>query len=148
MGEDIHISTYVKSKVENKYINAMNLTTCPQYFEFKPFFEGRYYDLFALFGSQRSDMKPLEGANYGIPDFVNPTYRKHLEDMHYYGFIWFNIVDLKNSIEKYLHELTDVMLYFDGDDDVAEQAEKGFFDVDAWRQTYADPMTKTLTRIL
>jgi len=51
MGEDIHIATYVKSRVENKHINAFNLTTSPQYFPFKPFFEGRYYDLFSLFGS-------------------------------------------------------------------------------------------------
>ena len=146
MGEDIHIKTLVYSKVEKKYIDALSLTTSPQYSEFKSFFEGRYYDLFSLFGSHRSDYKELNRANYGIPDFLNDTYKAYLEDMSYYGFKWFYIDDLMKSVSEYIEKLKDPLKYFTEDDYQFEAVQSGEFMVDLWKHE-VDPLIITLQKI-
>jgi len=85
-------------------------------------------------------MKPLKRSNDGVPDFVNPTYDAYLQEMGYYGFVWFNIMDLKKSIEEYIAQLEDPKLYYtdeDEDDIYIEQIKNGKFNTRAWKREQA-----------
>lgn len=75
MGEDIHSKILIYSKVEHKYIDGLSLTTYPEYSCFAPMFDGRNYQFFSLFGSQRGDMHELKYGHYGIPRYTPKTYK-------------------------------------------------------------------------
>ena len=134
MGEDIHAKTLIYSKIEKKYIDGLSLTTCPEYSSFGPIYEGRNYDLFSVFGSQRSDYPDLDKASYGIPDFLPETYKAYLKEQDYYGFIWWKIDDFKTAIEEYLHRMQDPKKFYAEDDWRLEQIEDGTFDLKAYDQ--------------
>ncbi len=104
MGQDIHSVIYVWSKIENKYVNAME-TDSIDYTRYKPIFDGRNYDFFSLFGSKRSNYPELDRLKYGIPDFVSPTMRKFLEDSDWHTITWIIASDLKASLIAYKNKL-------------------------------------------
>jgi len=126
MGADIHMKTYVWSKIENKYIDAYslcdNLDIMMREFltgSFPELVGDRHYDLFNLFGYHRGNsFKELDCLNYGIPDFVKETTFGKILESGYFGFCWCGINELKKELVEYKDYDTDPEKFLDHDSDI------------------------------
>lgn len=122
MGEDIHHKVYLYSKVEKKYIDALQLkehTTVGFEYMFPTIWEGRNYDIFSIIaGSGRSSYDILPSANFGFPDFFEGTtineYLKRFKGS-YYGYVWYYITDMHRDILKYMLRLYDPLVYYENE---------------------------------
>ena len=116
MGEDIHQRIYLKHRKTGKYVNAHAVCDwCPTEGSlFEELVPGRDYNLFSLFGSSRGEYSPLDGAKYGMPDFLCGTvFDEYCISSGYYGFIWFKLPDFQKSIKEYIETLKDPLKYLD-----------------------------------
>lgn len=122
MGEDIHHKVYLYSKVEKKYIDALQLkehTTVGFEYMFPTIWEGRNYDIFSIIaGSSRSCYDILPSANFGLPGFFEGTtineYLKRFKGS-YYGYVWYYITDMYKDISKYMLRLYDPFVYYENE---------------------------------
>lgn len=119
MGEDIHYRCYLKSKRDGKYVNAHEVCEwSPEHSMFSDLVEGRNYDAFSLFGSSRGGFKPIAGAEYGLPPFLNGgELDEYCKSCGYYGFEWFTLKSLCDGISWYESALADPRKYYGEDDD-------------------------------
>ena len=115
MGEDIHFRAMLKVK-GGGYVNAHEICDWDsQYSHFKSFFDGRNYDIFSLFGSNRGNYPEIPGGNYGIPPFMKDTvFDKYCLQSGFYGFIWWKLPDLKSAVDDYLTQLYNPLSWFCG----------------------------------
>ena len=110
MGEDIHSRIYLKRRLDGKYVNAHEVCEWnPEGSLFDELVSGRNYDLFSLFGSGRGNYKPLDGAEYGIPEFlVGTDFDEYCKDCGFYGFVWFKVSVLEKSLKDFIERLLDL----------------------------------------
>lgn len=129
MGEDIHNKIYLYSKVEKKYIDALQLHEhSPFDFEdmFPPIFSDRCYDVFKILcGSIRSDMMELKCGTDGIPKFLEgTTFKKYLDIIgnDFYMFKYYKFNELRRGLKEYVKWMNDPVLYYeqmeDSEDDI------------------------------
>ena len=115
MGEDIHFRMYLKRKSDGKYVNAHEVCEWnPRGTSFAEPFEGRNYDVFSLFGSGRGNYEPLPSINYGMPDFLQGgDFDSYCKACGFYGFVWFNVLELERDLEDFVQKLKDPCLFLD-----------------------------------
>ena len=75
MGCDIHVKTYLWSKVENRYIDLFEVleswSIASEHTDFPDIVGDRHYDLFGTFGhSGRSYYPAMDCLYYGFPPFL------------------------------------------------------------------------------
>lgn len=111
---------YAYSKTEKKHIDGLQLVEHNDRDGslFSDLINGRYYDLFSLFGSMRGCYEQMPGGNDFMPDFLVGTSFEHvMKDFGYYGFVWYDLPTLKDELQKYRTKLQDPELYYTEDDD-------------------------------
>lgn len=118
MSEDIHFRMYLKRK-GGGYVNAHEVCEWnPEHTAFSEPFEGRNYDVFSLFGSARGNYELLPSARFGLPDFLKGSdLDRYCRECGFYGFVWFNVIELKNDLQGLIDRLHDPLKYFDPDSD-------------------------------
>lgn len=123
MGCDIHVKTYLWSKVENRYIDLFEVleswSIASEHTDFPDIVGDRHYDLFGAFGhSGRSYYPAMDCLYYGFPPFLRgSTLEKFLTEPRsgYFGFVWCLLPELSKSILRYNRALADPDLYYRND---------------------------------
>ena len=116
MGEDIHFRVMLKTRNGGQYVNAHDVCDWnPEYSHFKQFFDGRNYDVFSLFGSNRGNYPELPYANYGLPDFMQGTvFDEYCLAYGFYGFVWWKLPDMRRAVDEYLKQIYNPLLFYEG----------------------------------
>ena len=123
MGCDIHVKTYLWSKVENRYIDLFEVLEShdigSEHAEFPDIVGERHYDLFGAFGHDgRSYYPAMDCLHDGFPPFLmGSTLEKVLTETRsgYFGFVWCLLPELSKSIPRYNRALADPELYYRND---------------------------------
>lgn len=117
MGEDIHFRAYLKRRKDGRYVNAHEICEWDSSDSvFAEPFHGRNYDVFSLFGSSRGNYHILPSAKFGLPDFlVGQDLDDYCKECGFYGFVWFNVMDLERDLADFVEKLRDPVKYTDGD---------------------------------
>ena len=100
MGCDIHQRTWVWSKPDRKYLDIHEID---EYFSYtyKPLFDGRYYDFFALLAGVRGNRLQIPDryvSGYGCPTFASKIFKKIYDTCPYHNGIWFYPKDLDAAL--------------------------------------------------
>jgi len=123
MGCDIHVKTYLWSKVENRYIDAfefMEAYSIKTESIVPSIVEDRFYDLFGAFGNTvRSYYPAMKCLRYGIPPFLKgSTLVKYLDlQGGNFGYVWTLLPELKKETLRYMRMLKDPEIYYENDED-------------------------------
>ena len=143
MGCDIHVKTYLWSKVENRYVNLFEILESQdigsEYTEFPDIVGGRHYDLFGAFGHNgRSYYPALKCIHPGIPQFLRGSTTELILDQtsEYFGFVWCLLPELSRGILEYNRALADPDIYYRNDPESEPYLDykKGHFTKDDFRK--------------
>jgi len=139
MGCDIHVQTYVYSKVEKKIVPVISVledTYLPD-----PIVGDRDYNLFGFFGNSfRSWYPESEVLNDGWPEFMKGTTSLAIndnEDSH--TVRWVGITELKRGIEDYLERLKDSKKYiefYNDNNSFVQDIKSGDSSEEEWEQAH------------
>ena len=149
MGCDIHLKTFIFSKVENRMVPVSDvgsdLTT------FTTIVGDRNYDLFGLFGNNvRSWYPELECLKYGYPDCISKTMLAWMNSSDYHTRRYCMAEDLITSLNNYKERLLDpkkFMEYYDVTDDFIVDVVEGKIPLENYK-TYHKNIIESIDAVL
>lgn len=131
MGCDIHLKTFVFSKVENKFVPASGICEDCVYSKFPAIVGDRNYNLFGLFGnSVRSYYPELDCFEFDdCPEEIkNTAIYKYSKDIDFHTHRWCYANKLVKSLGEYVERLLDPQKwrdYYDDEDDFIQDVIDG-----------------------